>query len=176
MKNVTKMGRYEEGEFWQHFQLHAQISKIWFGINTTRVTNFSAFFKKHCYILCISLITERLLVNRKTIKLYLCAVLYVDDVCLPASAAPPVVIITAITTPNEGTPFLSIHTPMLSVKSGRQRLNTTYMGRLRPRKDHRVRVDCSVERIHTGPNSCRDKLRGRNTPFNWFTSLTLHSL
>lgn len=63
---------------------------------------------------------------------------------------------TAVTTPMDGTPFLSTNTPMLSVKSGRQRLNTTYMGRLRPRRDHRVRVDCSVERIHTEANSCTE--------------------
>lgn len=80
--------------------------------------------------------------------------LSVHDVCLPARAAPAVVIATAVTTPMDGIPFLSTHTLMLSVKSGRQRLNTTYMGRLRPRSDHRVRVDCSVERMHTGPNSC----------------------
>lgn len=80
-----------------------------------------------------------------------------DVVCLPASAAPPVVMITAITTPTDGTPFLRMHTPMLSVKSGRQRLNTTYIGRLRPRRDQSVRVDCSVERMHTEPNSCRQR-------------------
>lgn len=66
---------------------------------------------------------------------------------------------TAVTTPTDGTPFLSTHTPMLSVKSGRQRLNTTYMGRLRPRRDHSVSVDCSVERIHTEANSYTDRKR-----------------
>lgn len=75
----------------------------------------------------------------------------------PASAAPAVVMRTAMTTPTEGTPFRSTHTPMASVKSGRQRLKTTYMGRLRPRRDHRVRVDCRVERTHTGANSCRQR-------------------
>jgi hypothetical protein len=40
---------------------------------------------------------------------------------------------------------------MPSVASGRQRLNTTYMGRLSPRRDHSVRVDCSVDRMHTLP-------------------------
>lgn len=73
--------------------------------------------------------------------------------------------ITAVTTPMDGTPFLSTNTPMLSVKSGRQRLNTTYMGRLRPRRDHRVRVDCSVERIHTEANSCTEKQI--HTHFRW---------
>lgn len=74
--------------------------------------------------------------------------------CLPARAAPPVVMSTATTTPADGAPFRSTHTPMLSVKSGRQRLKTTYIGRLRPRSDHSVSVDCSVDRTHTGANSC----------------------
>lgn len=62
---------------------------------------------------------------------------------------------TATTTPTEGTPFLSTQRPMLSVKSGRQRLKTTYMGRLRPRRDQSVSVDWSVDRTQTGANSCR---------------------
>lgn len=83
----------------------------------------------------------------------------VDPWLLPARTAPPVVMSTAVTTPTDGSAFRRTHTPMQSVKSGRQRLNTTYMGRLRPRSDHSVSVDCSVDRMQTGANSCANRSR-----------------
>lgn len=70
---------------------------------------------------------------------------------------------TAVTTPTDGSAFRSTHTPMQSVKSGRQRLNTTYMGRLRPRSDHSVSVDCSVDRMQTGANSCANRSKESQT-------------
>lgn len=68
---------------------------------------------------------------------------------LPAKAAPVVVINTAVITPIEGIPFLKMHTPIMSVTKGRHRLKTTYIGKLSPLRDHRVRVDCRVARIQT---------------------------
>lgn len=65
---------------------------------------------------------------------------------------------TAASTPGEGAPFLSTSTPMSMVTRGRQRLKTTYMGRLRPRSDQSVRLDCSVESTVTAAKE-RARLR-----------------
>lgn len=77
----------------------------------------------------------------------------------PASAAPQVVMRTATRTPGEGMPSRSTRAPVRRVTRGKQRLKTTYMGRLRPRSDQRVRVDCSVARAATAA-----KGRARRSP------------
>lgn len=72
-----------------------------------------------------------------------------SKIFLPASAAPPVVMRTAVITPADGYPFFSTHTPIPNVTKGRHRLNTTYMGKLSPLRDQRVSVDCKVDKIQT---------------------------